>query len=201
MTAAAPPVHTNAMVKAIAVGVALGLIAQVLRQVPGQTMQFGAATAPWLSIGFALAVWAVRLRAPGRVLIGYLMAWLVAYHLLFALGQSVALSAAFREALPWLILALPVCLVLARVATLATASGAIADLCLAVPIAWSVPETLENVQRGDIVVAAAIALLAFLPLAASQRRDIRLLTFVIGAVILGGLAVLVGPVVRGQIHS
>ena len=200
-TAAAPPFHASVTVKAIAAGVALGLVAQVLRQVPGQTMQFGAATAPWLSIGFALSVWAVRQRAPGRALIGYLLAWLVAYHLLFAWGQSVPLSAAFREALPWLVLALPVCAVLARAARFATTSGVLADLCLALPLAWSVPETLENAQRGDAAVAAAIALLAFLPVAASHRRDVRILTVVIGAVVLGGLSVVVGPVVRGQIHS
>ena len=97
-------------------------------------MQFGAATAPWLSIGFALSVWAAARRQPaGRVLLTYLVTWLVAYHVLYALGQSVPFSAAFREALPWLLLALPVSVILTPVARLVTHSGLLADACLAVP--------------------------------------------------------------------
>jgi hypothetical protein len=199
-TAMQPRVR-SATAEAVALGIALGLVAQILRQVPGQTMEFGAATAPWLSVGFALAVWAGRRRGAGRVLYGYLLAWLVAYHLLFAVGQSVAISAAAREALPWLVLAVPVCTVLAPIATRARVAGVIGDLSLALPLAWSVPEVFENAQRGDAAVAALIALLALSPIAASQRRDIRIRTLLIGVVVLGGLAVLLGPVARGQIHS
>jgi hypothetical protein len=186
---------------AVALGIALGLVAQVLRQVPGQTMEFGAATAPWLSIGFAAAVWAARWRAAGSTLFAYLVAWLVAYHLLFALGQSVPIAAAVREASPWLVLAVPVCVVLAPLARRARASGVLADLCLALPLAWSIPEVFENAQRGDLVVAICIALLGLTPIAASQRRDVRLLTVMIGVGLFGGLAFLLGPIARGQIHS
>jgi hypothetical protein len=184
-----------------AAGAALGIVGQILRQVPGQTMQFGAATAPWLSIGFALAVFAARKRAAGRVLAVYLVTWLVAYHVLFALGQSVAFSAAFREAAPWLVLALPVCAILSPTANLATRSTRLGDACVALSLAWSLPEALENVRRGDTLVAAAIALLALTPAVATKRRDIRLLTVVISTLVLGGLALLVGPVARGLIGS
>ncbi len=187
--------------EAVALGIALGLVAQTLRQVPGQTMEFGAATAPWLSVGFARAVWAGRRGGAGRVLCGYLVAWLVAYHVLFAVGQSVAISAAAREALPWLVLAIPVCAALAPIAGRARVSGVIGDLSLALPLAWSVPEVFENAQRGDAAVATLIALFALSPIATSQRRDIRVRILLSGVVVLGGLAVLLGPVARGQIHS
>jgi len=165
-------------------------------------MQFGAATAPWLSIGFALSVWAAARRQPaGRVLLTYLVTWLVAYHVLYALGQSVPFSAAFREALPWLLLALPVSMILTPVARLVTHSGLLADACLAVPIAWSVPETVGNAQRNDAVIALAIALLALAPIAAARRRDIRITTVVLAALLLAALALLLGPIARGQIHS
>ena len=202
MAASAPRIRTgDALLAAIAVGVVLGLIAQVLRQVQGETSFFGGSTAPWVSIGFAIAVLAVRIRAPGRVVFGYLVAWLVAYHVLYAVGQSIPLSAAWREAVPWLVLAPPVCFALGRVATLATGSGVIADLCLAAPLAWSVPETINNFRAGYPVVAVAVALFAFLPGVASQRRDVRILTLAIGVVALGAIVLLVGPLVRSHIRS
>ena len=199
--AALRPSVLSDTVAAVALGIALGLVAQVLRQVPGQTMEFGAATAPWLSIGFAQAVWAARRRAAGRALFGYLISWLVAYHLLFALGQSVPISAAIREALPWLVLAIPVCIVLAPLAGRARVSGVLGDLIVAIPLAWSVPEVIENAQRGDGIVAVCIALLALTPIAATQRRDMRIATVALGVVVFGGLALLLGPIARGQIHS
>jgi hypothetical protein len=63
----------NLTVEALFVGAGLGLIAQVLRQVQGEAMQVGAATAPWLTIGFALAVWTARRGVAGRVLAAYLI--------------------------------------------------------------------------------------------------------------------------------
>jgi hypothetical protein len=191
----------NPTAEALAAGIALGVIAQVLRQVQGESMQFGGATAPWLTVGFALAVWAARRRAAGRVLVVYLVGWLVAYHVLFALGQSVSFAAAFREALPWLVLTLPVCAVLTPVAALARRRGIVGDLCLAAPIAWSFPETVENAQRGDVVVALAIAVLAVLPIAAAGRRGIRIATVLVAALAFGALALAAGPIARSFIHS
>lgn len=191
----------NLIAEALITGAGLGIIAQVLRQVQGETMQFGAATAPWLSVGFAMAVLAARRREAGRVLAVYLISWLVAYHILYAVGQSVPLSAASREALPWLVLSLPVCVALTRVATLARGRGLVADACLAVPIAWSLPETVSNARRSDFVVAATIAVLALLPVAAAQRRDFRIATIAIAVALFAAVAFLVGPIVRSHIHS
>lgn len=194
-------VSRNSMADALLAGLCLGVVAQVLRQMEGEAMELGAATAPWLTVGFALAVTAAPRRAGGSVLAAYLFAWLVAYHVLYAVGQSVPIAAAAREAVPWLLLAPLVCVVLAPAAGLARTRGIAGDVSLAAPIAWSLPEALENAQRGDAVVAAAIGVLAFLPVVASGRRDIRLVTFVLAMLALGALALAVGPIVRSQIHS
>lgn len=194
-------VRRHPMVEALLGGIGLGVIAQLLRQVQGEAMQFGGATAPWLTIGFGLAVFAARRRAGGRVLAIYLLSWLVAYHVLYALGQSVAFSAAFREALPWLILTIPVCVALTPLTALARKKGIVGDACLAVPIAWSIPETLGNAQRGDVFVATATAMLALLPFAAAGRRDIRIATVAVAVVVFAAVALLVGPLVRSHIHS
>ena len=194
-------VQRNPTAEALVAGIGLGVVAQILRQVQGEPMQLGVATAPWLTVGFALAVWAARRRAGGRVLVAYLFAWLVAYHVLYALGQPVPFSAAFREALPWLVLTLPVCLALAPAAVLARRRGIVGDVCLAAPISWSLPEALKNAQRGDIVVAVAITVLAFLPVAAAGRRDVRVVTVVVAVLAFGALALAVGPIARSHIHS
>jgi hypothetical protein len=194
-------VRRNPTAEALFVGISLGVLAQALRQVQGEPMQLGAATAPWLTVGFALAVWAAGRRAGGRVLAAYLIAWLVAYHVLFAVGQSVSLAAASREALPWLLLATPICVALAPIAALARRSGIAGDTCLAASIAWSLPETIENAQRGDVLAAAVIAVISVLPVFAAGRRNLRIATVVVAVIAFGALALVAGPALRGHIHS
>jgi hypothetical protein len=101
-------------------GLIFGVTSQFLRQIESPLMDVGAGIAPWVTIGFVLAVWATRrgrsLRNAGvlgvETMAAYVLAWLLSYHLLFALRESVELSAAWREALPWLVFVGPVCLVL-----------------------------------------------------------------------------------------
>jgi hypothetical protein len=120
-------------------GLLFGVTAQFLRQIAGPLMDVGAGTAPWVTIGFVLAVWATRrsrsLRNAGvlgvETMAAYLLAWFLSYHVLFALRESVGLFAAWREALPWLVFLGPVCLVLGVVATLSHKSGILGDVCRA----------------------------------------------------------------------
>jgi hypothetical protein len=140
-------------------GLLFGVTAQFLRQIEGPLMAVGAAIAPWVTIGFVLAARATRgSRSLGsasvlgaETMAAYLLAWILSYHGLFALRESVELSAGWREAFPWLVLAVPVCLVLGFVAALSHKSGILGDVCLALPITWSVPEVIDSLTQGVVV--------------------------------------------------
>lgn len=199
-------------VGAVLAGLLLGVVAQLLRQISGPLMDIGAATAPWVSVGFAIAVWASRRAWPLRnatavaigVVAGYLFAWLLSYHGLFAVRESVGLAAAWREAAPWLVLAVPAAPILGYVAARSRRAGLVGDLCLASPLAWSLPEILASRSDGwpdGATVAAVIALVAVLPLAVGARRDVRVGRVVVGFAVLGALALVLAPIVLSQIRS
>ncbi len=197
---------------AILAGLLFGVTAQVLRQIVGPLMFLGAGTAPWVTIGFVLAVSATRRSRSLRnasvlgteTMAAYVFAWLLSYHGLFAVRESVGFFAAWREALPWLVTAGPVCLVLGFVAALSHKSGILGDVCLALPIAWSLPEVIDSLKGGwsySAIVALLIAALAVLPLVTIGRRDVSLVTVVFGSAMLGGVALALLPIVLSQVHS
>ena len=197
---------------ALLAGVVFGLIAQVLRQIVGPLMDIGAATAPWVTIGFVIAVWATRKTRPLRtasrtgawVTATYLFAWLVAYHCLFAVRESVGFAAAWREAAPWLVVAGPAAVVLGFVAARSHGRGLLGDVCLASPIAWSAPEIIRSSQQGwsaGGTVTVVIAAVALVPLVVAARRDVRLVRVALASVLLGGVALALSPLLLGQIHS
>jgi hypothetical protein len=213
--AARPPARSrnvDVQVVALLAGVLFGLFAQVLRQIVGPLMDIGAATAPWVTIGFVIAVWATR-RSLSRgtatavgigAMAAYLFAWLIAYHTLFAVRESVGLAAGWREAAPWLVVAAPACLILGWIAARSHERGILGDVCLASPIAWSVPEIVYSVRQGSsgsAAVAAVIGTLALLPLVLAAGRDVRLGRVALAAVTLGAVALVVSPVLLSQIHS
>jgi hypothetical protein len=188
------------------------VIAQLLRQISGPLMDVGAATAPWVTVGFAIAVWATRRTWPLRsatgvaigAMAGYLFAWLLSYHGLFAVRESVGVAAAWREAAPWLVLAVPAAPILGFLAARSRRTGLLGDLCLASPLAWSLPEILQSSSEGwpdGATVATAIAAVALLPLLVAARRDVRLTRLVVAAVVLGATALVLSPIVLSQIRS
>jgi hypothetical protein len=199
-------------VVALFAGVLLGLTAQVLRQILGPLMDLGAATAPWVTIGFVIAVWATRRSFSLRnaaaigagVMAAYLFAWLLSYHGLFAVRESVGLAAAWREAAPWLVAAGPACLVLGAIAALSHRRGLLGDVCLASPIAWSLPEIIHSSSQGwsaGAAVGVVIAVVALLPLVVAARREVRLARVVFASVLLGCVALALAPILSSQIHS
>lgn len=134
----------------------------------------------------------------------YLLAWLLSYHGLFALRESVGLFAGWREALPWLVLAAPVCPVLGFVAALSHKSGILGDVCLALPIAWSLPEVIDSLAQGrsySAIVGVPTVALALLPLVTVGRHDVSLVTVVFASAMLGWMALAFGPIVLSQVHS
>jgi hypothetical protein len=193
-------------------GVLLGVLAQLLRQVEGSAMALGGATAPWLTIGFLIAVLASRQRDSFRAASGhgvataavYLLTWLASYHATFAIRESVTQAAAWREAAPWLLLAGPVSAALGVAAAVTHKEGALGDLCLALPVAWSMPEVLLFLWQGwvhVIVVALPTVILAFSPFLAVGRGDVKLLRVLLYCGLFGVVSLAVLPILRNLIHS
>lgn len=200
-------------VNAFLAGALLGVLAQFLRQAPGVLMSLGASTAPWVTVGFLLAASASRgaLTPRKAIFVGtgtvaaYLLAWLVSYHLLFVLRESVPLAAGWREAVPWLVGAVPACPILGAVAALSHKPGILGDACLAAPIAWTLPEALGSLGQGwsvgsAVVIPVAVLAALLIRMAIAERR-VHAITLLSAAVTLGTLAVALFPVVRSLIRS
>lgn len=196
---------------ALLAGVVLGVVAQMLRQIAGPLMDVGAATTPWVTIGFAIAVWATRRRGWLRdasvvgtgAVTAYLLAWLFAYHSTFAVRESVGPAAAWREALPWLLAAGPGCLVLGVVAGLAHRRGLLGDACLGLPIAWSLPEVLRSAGEASLdggAVAVVLLAPAVLPFLAAGR-SVRPARIAVASLVLGGVALVVAPLLLSHVPS
>ena len=220
-TASARSTSTGRLLALVALaGVLLGISAQLLRQVDGPAMALGGATAPWLTVGFLLAMVGTRHSAStgearGRAITTlaiYLVAWLAAYHATFSVRELIKVSEAWREAAPWFLLTGPVAVVLGVGAARSHRGGIVGDVCLALPMAWSMPEIITNLGPDQtytnsgpnwayaVIVALPIAVLALLTIAAVGRRDVRLLRVVLawGLLALLGLGLL--PIVR-NLHS
>jgi hypothetical protein len=98
----------------------------------------------------------------------------------------------------------PACLILGFVAAFSRKRGILGDACLASPIAWSLPEVVDNLKQGWSVgatVAIPIAALAMLPTITAARRDVNLARVILACVVLGALAIAVSPIISSQIHS
>lgn len=157
-------------------------------------------------VGFLLAVWASRgartLRkgifvATGTV-VAYLTAWLVSYHLLFVLRESVSLAAGWRQAAPWLVVTVPASAILGTIAALSHTRGLLGDVCLAAPIALSLPEALEGLKEGWLVGAAVgtpvAVFAAVLVYMAARERRVRAFALLAAVVTLGALGIALFPV-------
>ena len=206
-------------------GVMMGVLAQFIRQIPGALMDLGASVAPWVMVGFLLAVWASRgapttrravLIASGAIA-AYLVAWLVSYHLIFVVREHVRLAAGWREAAPWLLVTIPANPFLGAIAALSHRAGFLGDLCLVAPIAWSLPEIVQSLRGGLLVgaawtppladrlwagaaIAVPVAILgALLVYMATRERRVRATSLLAAAVTLAALGVVLLPLFRSLI--
>lgn len=193
-------------------GVILGILAQFLRQLSEPAMTLGAATAPWLTIGFALAVWTTRgKRGPVAVsghgvmtIALYLLAWLSTYHATFAIRESVAEAAAWKELAPWLLVAAPVSIALGVAAAATHKGGVVAHLCLALPLAWSMPEIAMYFREGwpqILLVALPTVVLALTPLLVVGPQKVSVVQFLVAVGLLGAAGVAFLPTARNLVHS
>lgn len=171
-------------------------------------MTLGASMAPWVVVGFLLAVSAAHRSNTTRKAIfistgtvaAYLLAWLLLYHLLFVLRESVPFSDGWSQVAPWLVAAIPACPILGTIAALSYRPGLLGDTCLAMPIAWSLPEVLENLKQswadGAVIVIPVSFLIALLIRMIIAKRRVRG-TIILGvSIALGVLAVILFPAFR-----
>jgi len=163
-------------------GALTGLIAQYLRQKPGANdafMALGGSTAIWVSIGFVLARQIASAR-PARdriawvsVAAAYLFAWLIAYHALLGHRDRLDFAQVWPQMRYWLAAVAPACLVLGYIATESLRKDLLGDICLALPLGWSLSEIYSSFRVGGshiAVVSLPTLLVASLPLLALRRR-------------------------------
>jgi hypothetical protein len=200
----------------LVIGACCGVLAQLIRQINGPLMTLGASTAPWITVGFLLAAFVSNKgKTPARsIIIGivttyfYLVMWLFFYHLLFILQENLLIEDGLWEAVPWLILALPVCPILGIIAAMVNKSGMIGDICLAIPIIWSLPEALIGIGTlkdgfiyggwlNGFVIAIPVAILVTLLIRTTiAERRVNTATLLVTVVLLGILVVGLYPTAK-----
>jgi hypothetical protein len=185
-------------------GILAGIVAQLLRQHVGPLGALGASTAPWVSLGFLLVV--TRRFNGGRfdralnaavLMATYLFGWLLSYHGLFAVRESVPLAAAWSQARPWVVAVAPASAVVGLLVAALCWTDWRADACLSAALAWSFPEVLRAYEHGwtyTLVVGVPTAVLGALPLAfAARRRRISINAIAIASVSLATVAYVLFP--------
>lgn len=182
---------------ACAAGVVSGTLASVLRLGPGAIGGLAGGIAVWATIDFLVARTArTRSRAMAAGVI-YLALWLASYYVAQRVLVSGTSTRVLGAAVPWLVLLIPGGCLLGLVAEASTQRDRIGDVCLVLPLAWSVPEALREVRQGPAFVAEAVVtiLIAAVPLVLERRRSVDPITAVAGfavcAVALGVLEELV----------
>jgi hypothetical protein len=205
------PLGWPILVFALIGGLLAGSIAQLLGQVLNPFSFLGWATAPWMSIGFLFARRAARTRSLGNGTIWagataavYLLAWLLAYCVVFGLCDSAGFMVLWRDERLFEMAAVPAGAIIGFIAAGSLRPGLFGSTCLAGPLAWSLPEVIRSVahaqeaQEGYLMRNApawqsALALclptliLALIPLIRCRRREVNWLIFVATAAV-GGTA-------------
>ncbi|HOU24311.1 MAG TPA: hypothetical protein PLB30_06850 [Thermoleophilia bacterium] len=186
---------------AIALGAAAGVVAQYLRQMVGPVGVLGGSTALWITLGYVLAWRAVHGRAwlqgwlrATAVMAAYLMAWVITYHTVFAVREQVGFASAWYEARPWLVVLAPAAALLGLIATGSSKRGPLGEVCLALPVAWSLPEAAAALDLGLLcfaIVCVPTIAVALVPLCAERPRGLSRVT-VLATVVLGAVAVYYG---------
>lgn len=162
------------------VGVAAGVVAQLLVTTGGAISSFGAATAPWVAIGFiyilqAARRWSGRDRPPWMCVVAaaYLFGWLVAYHVLYGALERPPVATVWAESRLWVAAVAPACVTLGCLAVGSLRPGTLGDACLAAPLAWSLPESVAAVHSSVaqvVLFTVPTLLIAVIPLATARRR-------------------------------
>ncbi len=157
----AEPVDVTVFLLALIGGLAAGALAQLLTQLNGVGWDplplafLGWSTAVWVSIGFWFAWTAAQARTFTRGAIWgaiamalYLFCWLFAYCAVFGLIDSSGFYSLWRDERVYELAVLPVSGVIGLLAAGAWRPGLVGSACLAVPVAWSVPEIVLSVTAG-----------------------------------------------------
>ena len=179
-------------------GALVGLIAQILRQLNGANdafMALGGSTAIWVAIGFLLVrQTASALPARDRIAwvsvtaAAYLFAWLIAYNTLFGIREHLEFTQVWPQMRYWLAAVAPLCVAIGFIATESRRKNLLGDICLALPLGWSLSEIYSNARLDAAhiaVVSIPTFLVASLPLLALRRRRWSLLIVAVAVLVIG----------------
>ena len=134
----------------------------------------------------------------------YLSGWLLSYHSVFALRESVTAADAWREVAPFALLAIPTTVMLGAAAAALNTSTIWRDLSLALPMDWSLPEIVTTASEGwanGAAVALPTGALALLPVLLVRPTRRTLVRVAIAAILFGAIGLVLLPVLRSYIHQ
>ena len=179
----------RAVTQAAVCGLAVGAVAQLLDQGSGAIHELGGGTAFWVTIGFVLTrltahAWTSRDRAAWACVVAaaYLFAWLLAYHALYAILDHAPAVVVWEEARRFVAAVAPACVILGLVATASLREGLVGDICLALPLGWSLPAAASAAHQGwsyALVMTVPMLLAGLTPLLLARDRRWR------GATVVG----------------
>ncbi len=188
---------------ALACGAFLGIAAKLIgslgrsfKSAGAPLVMLGMGTAVWVTVGFLIARRSAKDRTlldgtvwAGTTMAVYLSVWLLSYTITFGLQQDGGFAAAWLNERAYFIVAPPVSAILGLVATLSWRHGWLGDVCITMPVAWSLPEVIRSLSMGWqhlLVVGLPALALASIPLATAHRltnKKILLLTLCLGGTI------------------
>lgn len=193
-------------------GLAMGVVAKLLGEEGNRALlSLAAGTAIWLGIGFILVSelnrrWEVthRLLWSWVLVAAYLYAWLLTYHLTDLLVSGASGWTVWSESRIWVACVAPACVVLGSLATRSLNTGALSEACLAVPLAWSLPEVVTAIHHGwsyALIAGVPILAVACVPLYRERSRLRRPSVIVVTAMLGGALLIPILPSITRYISG
>lgn len=194
------------------IGLAVGALAQMLTisESRGAVAALGASTAAWVTIAFLLAVrtarsWSDRDRWAWTSVVtaAYFYCWLIAYHLLSAAIEGVPPWMVWAEARVWVVAVAPACALLSLLAIGSLRTGRLGDMCLAAPLAWSIPEVVQAAYDGwsfVVLITIPTLLAAVMPLHMVRGRRPRPLVVTLTAALGGAAFTALRPLLVTTLH-
>jgi hypothetical protein len=190
-------------------GLTLGCAAQGLTASDTWLTDIGMSWAVWMNMGYVFVAlawqrWVGRDRLAWMCVAAavYLYGWLLAYHLLFWSVETVPGWTVWAESRSWVVAVPVACVVLGFVGLGASRSGRLGDICLALPLAWSLAEAVGVISTGwasVLLLAVPSLAVASIPLVANWRRHWDPTVFIVTTLLCSAALIALLPHLVGYI--
>lgn len=194
---------------AVLAGAMLGALAKLLGLIDGPMMVLGQSVAVWMTTGFLIARLAASeedstdgaVRA-SSAMAAYLGTWLLAYTLVYGIQDPGGFRAAWLNERVFFILLPATAGVVGLLVSASRRTGAIGDMALAAPLAWTVPEAIAMSLTGwqyALLAAVPSLFLGAVPLLTRGERRVSWFAYTVACVCGGAVALMLLWAVTGRV--